>query len=367
MLRIEWISSRCREESLVQLRRSVSKKYSMRFSYRRLASVLPLQGYDMTPFCTVVIGMLSLGSIGSAYGQGFPTKPVTLIVPYVQGGTVDAMARLLAGRLTRQLGQPVTVENRPGSNGMIGNTVVARSDPDGHTLLIQSSTFLVTPLLIESLPYDVEKDFTPIASLGSAPMVLTVHRKLPVNTLSELLALAKAQPGKYAFSTAAFGSPGHLVTEALKKSSNLDIKIVPYKGTAPALAGVIVGDVSAMVDALPSSLSQIRAGKLKPLMITSAARVGHLPLVPTAAELGLRDFELTSWYGVWAPAHLPVSLRFKLQKEISSALHAEEVSKALIDQGMQVEVRTGDQFPMFLRAEREKLSRLVRASAITLE
>ncbi|RJF92822.1 tripartite tricarboxylate transporter substrate binding protein [Noviherbaspirillum saxi] len=280
---------------------------------------------------------------------------------------MDTIARLLAQRLSTQFGQQVIVDNRPGANGVIGSTSVYRSPADGYTLLIQTSTFLVTPMLLKNVPYTVEKDFTPISNLGSVPMIMTANPNLPYKNLAEFLSAAKTDSSKFTFSTAALGSPGHLAQEAIKRDAKISIPIVPYKGTGPALADVIGGHVSSTIDALPSSLPHIKSGKLKALAVTSAKRIPQMPEVPTVAESGLPGFEVTSWYGLFAPTGLPAPLAQKIQKEVAIAMKSESVSKALTDQGFVIQGSTPEELASHVKAENVKLGRLVKDAKINIE
>ena len=302
-----------------------------------------------------------------AHGQAYPTKVVRIVVPYPPGGTVDAVARTIAARLSESMGQQFIVDNRPGASGTIGSTAVARSPADGYTLLIQASTFVASPLLMGNVPYDVEKDFTAITNLGSVPLLVTAYPGTPAKNLKEFLAAIKADPKKYVFGTSAVGSASHLAEEAIKYEAKVDFTIVPYKGTAPALTDVMGGHISAMVDALPSTMPHVKSGKLKPLAVTTAKRVPSLPDVPTVAESGLDGFEMVSWYGMWAPPNLPPELVTKLQQEVAKALKSPQVAKALVEYGFMPSGSTPEEFKAYIRQQSAKYAKLIKAANIRLE
>ena len=302
-----------------------------------------------------------------AHGQAYPSKVVRIVVPYPPGGTVDAVARVIAQRLSESLGQQFIVDNRPGASGTIGSTAVAKSPADGYTLLVQASTFVASPLLMGNVPYDVEKDFTPVTNLGSVPLLVTAYPGTPAKNLKEFLVAIKADPKKYVFGTSAVGSASHLAEEAIKYEAKVDFTIVPYKGTAPALTDVMGGHISAMVDALPSTMPHVKSGKLKPLAVTTAKRVPSLPDVPTVAESGLDGFEMVSWYGLWAPPNLPPELVAKLQQEVAKALKSPQVAKALVEYGFMPSGSTPEEFKAYIRQESAKYAKLIKAANIRLE
>jgi tripartite-type tricarboxylate transporter receptor subunit TctC len=303
----------------------------------------------------------------AAHGQAYPNKVVRIVVPYPPGGTVDAVARTIAARLSESMGQQFIVDNRGGASGTIGSAAVAKSPADGYTLLIQASTFVASPLLMSNVPYNVEKDFTPITNLGSVPLLVTAYPGTPGKNLKEFLQAIKADPNKYVFGTSAVGSASHLAEEAIKYESKTDFRIVPYKGTAPALTDVMGGHISAMVDALPSTMPHVKSGKLKPLAVTTAKRVAALPDVPTVAESGLDGFEMVSWYGLWAPPNLPPDLVTKLQQEVVKALKSPQAAKALLDYGFVASGSTPEEFKAYIKQESAKYAKLIKAANIRLE
>lgn len=302
-----------------------------------------------------------------ALGQTFPNKPVRIVVPYPAGGTVDAVARVVAQRLSENLGQQFIVDNRPGASGTLGSKLVATAAPDGYTLLVQASTFVATPMLMSAKTYDIEKDFTAITQLGSVPMLVTAHPGVPAKDLKEFMAAIRKEPGKYTFGTSAVGSASHLAEEAIKHEGKLQFEIIPYKGTAPALTEVMGGHINAMVDALPSTLPHVKSGKLKPLAVTSAKRISALPDVPTVAESGLNGFEMVSWYGLWGPANMPAELTQRIQREVAKALASERAAKVLGEYGFTATASQPADFIAYIRQEKARFSTLIKASNIKLD
>ncbi|WP_244222922.1 Bug family tripartite tricarboxylate transporter substrate binding protein [Cupriavidus lacunae] len=302
-----------------------------------------------------------------AFGQTYPNKPVRIVVPYPAGGTVDAVTRVVAQRLSENLGQQFIVDNRPGASGTLGSKLVATSAPDGYTLLVQASTFVATPMLMSSKTYDIEKDFTAITQLGSVPMLVTAHPGVPARDLKEFMAAIRKEPGKYTFGTSAVGSASHLAEEAIKHESKLQFEIIPYKGTAPALTEVMGGHINAMVDALPSTLPHVKSGKLKPLAVTSAKRIAVLPDVPTVAESGLTGFEMVSWYGLWGPARMPAELTQRIRNEVAKALASEKTVKVLGEYGFSATASQPADFTTYIRQEKARFSTLIREANIKLD
>ena len=321
----------------------------------------------MKKFAGALFAAAALCAPMVVHGQTYPSKVVRIVVPYPPGGTVDAVARVIAQRLSESLGQQFIVDNRPGASGTIGSTAVAKSPADGYTLLVQASTFVASPLLMGNVPYDVEKDFTPVTNLGSVPLLVTAYPGTPAKNLKEFLAAIKAEPKKYVFGTSAVGSASHLAEEAIKYEAKVDFTIVPYKGTAPALTDVMGGHINAMVDALPSTMPHVKSGKLKPLAVTTAKRVPALPDVPTVAESGLDGFEMVSWYGLWAPPSLPPELVTKLQQEVAKALKSPQVAKALVEYGFVPSGSTPEEFKAYIKQESAKYAKLIKAANIRLE
>lgn len=314
------------------------------------------------------IVVLALGSpIGIAVAQQYPAKPVRIVVPAPPGGLSDVVARALSLHLQERLGQPFVIDNRAGASGVIGSDFVAKSAPDGYTLLVFPSIFVITPLLVKSVPYDVLKDFTPVSQLGTVPLVLVVHPEVPAANLREFIAIAKANPGKYAFGASGLGSVGHLTAERIQREAGLNLLIVPYKGAAPAVIDLIGGRVSIMIDPVPNFIEHIKAGKLKPIAVSTRDRVSALPDVPTLAESGLAGFEDGSWYGLWGPARMPRDVVNALNREITDGLKTTRVTERLVSQGLVPIGSRSEDFGAFINAEIAKYSRVIKDANIKVE
>ncbi|MEI6304135.1 MAG: tripartite tricarboxylate transporter substrate binding protein [Betaproteobacteria bacterium] len=300
--------------------------------------------------------------------QAYPNKTVRIVVPYPPGGTVDVVARVVAQRLTEQMGQQFIVENRAGANGTVGSDFVAKAAPDGYTLLVQASIFAANPLFLPNVPYDVQKDFTPVSNIGSVPLLVTAHPGVPAKNLREFIALVKADVKKYSFATSGLGSAGHLSEETIKRQAGIpDLLIVPYKGAGPAITDTVGGQVSALIDPLPSSYPQVKAGKLTALAVTSARRVSFMPDVPTVAESGLPGFEMVSWYGLWGPAGLPREISSRLVIEVGKAVRSQLATDRLGEQGFDPVGSTSEQFAAYIRDEITRYARIVKEANIKAE
>ena len=275
---------------------------------------------------------LALATVPGALAQ-YPTKPVRIIVPFPPGGPVDGVARQIAQRLSESTGQNFLVENRAGGNSAIGSDAVAKSAPDGYTLLINASIFAINPHLVK-VPYDVQKDFTPVALLAKGPLVVTVTPGLEAKDVVALIAYGKANPGKLAFAIGSNGSAGHLSTELFKRQAGLDLLIVPYKGSTPAYADLMSGQIQGFIEPVLGALPLIKSGRIRALAVTSAKPLGALPGVRTVAESGLPGFEFYVWYGLWGPAGLPKDVVDKLNAEVNKALASPVDARALREPGI---------------------------------
>ena len=304
----------------------------------------------------------------AALAQSYPAKSVRIVVPYPPGGTVDVVARVVAQRLTEQMGQQFIVENRAGANGTVGSDYVSKSAPDGYTLLVQASIFAANPLFLPNVPYDVQKDFTPISHIGWVPLLVTAHPSVPAKNLREFIALVKADVKKYTFATSGLGSAGHLSEETIKRQAGVpELLIVPYKGAGPALTDLIGGQVSSLIDPLPSSYPQVKAGKLTALAVTSAKRVSFMPDVPTVAESGLPGFEMVSWYGLWGPPGLPKDISARLLAEVAKAVRSRLATERLGEQGFEPVDSTSEQFAAYIKDEIGRYARIVKEANIKAE
>ena len=299
-----------------------------------------------------------------AFGQAWPAKPVRIVVPYPPGGPVDISARLLAPKLQQALGQPFLVENKPGAGGNIGADFVAKSAPDGYTIGMGAiATHAINPALMANVPYDPIRDFRHLALVVQVPNVLVVNPELPARSVKELIALAKAQPGKLDFASGSTGSTGHLAGELFKQMTGTYMVHIPYKGAPPAVADLLAGRVHLMFDNLASALPNVRAGKLRALAVTTLRRSSALPDLPTLDEAGLKGFDMTTWWGVMGPAKLPPDVAQRLSAEILKALDSADVKERLRAMGMEGSpVRTPEQFTAFVEAEAKLYARLVKVS-----
>lgn len=313
-------------------------------------------------FVRTLLATALLGASAMAMAQAWPTRPVKMIIPFPPGGTLDAVGRMLAQKLTEQTGQTFLVDNKPGAQGMIGGDAVAKAPADGYTLLFNASTFTTAPMTVKTAPYDVTRDFVPVALVAKAPLSVAINKDLPVKDLKGLIAYGKANPGKLAFAIGSTGSAGHLSTELLRRSGNLDLLIVPYKGTAPAFQDLIGGQINGFVDPILGSYNFYKSGMLKVIAVTSAARVSTLPEVPTVGET-IPGYEFYSWYGVWGPAKLPLDIAQRLNTEVNKALNGEMRDK-LVQQGLLVAGGSMDEFARFQKDDMARSAKIIAEGGI---
>lgn len=305
--------------------------------------------------------MLALPVLVSA--QGYPTKPIRLIVPLAASGGMDTTARGISQPLSGRLKQSVVVDNRPGAGGAIGAELVARADPDGYTLLMASASFVVHPLLYRA-HYDPLKDFVPVTQASRQPYVLIVHPSVPVTSVRELVAYAKANPGKLNYASAGNGSLIHLTTELFKVATGIDIVHVPYKGMGATYTDMLAGRIQTAFPSIISALPHIKAGKLRALGVTSRTRAPALPDTPTVQEAGVAGFEVTQWYGVLAPAKTPGALVSKLQKEIAAVLRLPEIGQRMAGEGSEPVGSTPAEFAAHVKGEVKKWGDVIRQAKI---
>jgi tripartite-type tricarboxylate transporter receptor subunit TctC len=303
-----------------------------------------------------------------ASAQSYPNRSIRLVVPFPAAGTTDILARAVAQKLTESLGQSVVVDNRPGAAGNIGSDLVAKSPPDGYTLLMGTvGTHAINPSLYSKMPYDHIKDFVPVVLVAGVPNVLVVNPALPINSVADLIKLAKEKPGTINFASSGSGTSIHLSGELFKTMAGVDMTHVPYKGSAPALTDLMGGQVQIMFDNLPSSLAQIRAGKLRAIAVTSMTRAPALPNVPTISESGLPGFEASSWFGVLAPAGTPAPIVARINAEVNKWLQSADAREKLLSQGAEAAGGSPEQFATFIRAETEKWAKVVKASGAKVD
>lgn len=298
----------------------------------------------------------------------YPDKPIRLVVPFPPGGPTDMVARPLAQFLGERLKQQIIVDNRGGAGGGIGAELVAKAPADGYTLIMATvGTHAINAALYKRLPYDPVKDFTPISLVAAAPVALVVNPSVPAKSVADLIALAKARPGALNFGSAGNGTPGHLTGEMFRAATGADLKHVPYKGSAPAIADLLGGQTQLMFDPLQSVLPQVRAGRLRLLAVSSSTRSPAAPDVPTFAEAGLKDFEATAWWGVFAPANLPRDIATRLNAEINAVIRSEGFRALLVPQGVTVNGDTPAEFAQFQQRELAKWGRAVRDSGASID
>ncbi len=312
---------------------------------------------------TLAAALLALGA--GAWAQAYPSKPVTVIIPFPPGGTLDVVGRMLAQRLGEQMGQTFVIENRPGGQGTIGGIAVAKAPADGYTLLFNASAFTTTPATMKNPPYDVAKDFTAVALVAKAPLAIAVNNKLPFSDVKGMLAYAKANPGKMTFAIGSAASAGHLSTELLKRAGGLDYVIVPYKGSAPAYQDLVGGQIDAFIDPILGSAGFAKAGQLKVIGVTSKARVPNQPDMPTVGET-VPGFEFYSWYGLWGPANLPKDIATRLNAEVNKAL-AGDMREKLTQQGLLLTPGSIDDFVKFQHDDMALTGKIIADGKIRAE
>ena len=316
--------------------------------------------------CAFAIGLLA--PFENAGAQSPAGKQIRLIVPFPAGGPTDIVARPLAQMLAEVLKSAVVIDNRGGAGGSLGADAVAKSAPDGSTLLMGTvGTHAINPSLYKKLPYDAERDFTPIALVAMAPVTIVVHPSQPVNNVAELVALAKQMPGKLNYGSAGPGTPGHLTGEMFKTVAGIDIQHVPYRGSAPAVTDLVGGQIQLMFDPLQSVLSNVQGGKLRPIAVSSKVRSSALPNTPTIAESGYEGFETTAWWGVFAPAKLPSAIAEKFGGDIERIVRSEVFARNLEPLGVTPTALIGRPFAQFQAAELVKWGKAVRDSGATAD
>jgi len=305
---------------------------------------------------------------GPACAQGYPSKPVRLIVPYPPGGGTDIFARLVGAKLSEALGQPFVIEQRPGAAGVIGADVAAKAAPDGYTIVIgQASNLAINVSLMKKLPYDPVRDFAPITRVAMSPNLLVVHPSLPVRSVKDLVALAKARPGAINYASAGSGSPGHLAAEYFRKIAGIDVVHIPYKGATPAMLDVIAGHVSYYFTSPVSAQPFVAAGRLRQVAVTSAKRFPPLPDVPAIAESGYRDIDMVAWWGLLAPAGTPADIINRLHGPAVKALNAPDLKERLAGQGAMVYTDTPAEFGAYIKSEIANWAKIVAASGAHLD
>jgi tripartite-type tricarboxylate transporter receptor subunit TctC len=306
--------------------------------------------------------------LAPAAAAEYPARPVSLLVAFTPGGPSDVLARILGKKIGELLGQPIVIENRPGAGGNIAAELTARAAPDGYTLLMGNNSILATNAsLYKKVGYDAEKDFAPISLIGSQANILVVNPALPVKSMAELIALAKAKPGQLDFASSGYGAAAHLSGELFKAQAHVDIVHVAYKGAAPALQDVIAGHVQMMFATAASVVGHIKDGLVRPLAVTTLTRTAVLPDIPTVAELGLPGFDATTWHGLVAPAGTPPEVIEALHRAAITALNDPETRKALIGLGVDVVGSSPQEFTAYIKSEIPKWKAVVQAAGAKLD
>jgi tripartite-type tricarboxylate transporter receptor subunit TctC len=321
--------------------------------------------------CATLSLVLGLAASETALAQGsvagFPDGPIKLVVPYPPGGSTDPVARLLAADVATRLGQPVVVDNKPGAAGSIGTEFVVRAPADGYTLLLHTSVIATDPTFKKTLPYDVRRDLAPITLAVNGPYLLVVNPTLPVKNVAELIAYAKANPGKLNYGSAGQGSSGHLIGELFKMSAGIDMVHVPYKGGGPSITGLMGNEVQVLFDTISGSRALAESGRLRALAVTSPQRSPAMPDVPTVSESGLRDFSVVYWLGIFAPAKTRPEVVDKLYSTFKVSLDSPLVRAKLIEQGQSVQALSPVEFAKVLDSDIQRWKTVIESARITVE
>jgi tripartite-type tricarboxylate transporter receptor subunit TctC len=313
----------------------------------------------------VILGMV-IASVANA--QTYPVKPVRLVSPYPPGGANDILARIIGQKLGEGMGQQIVIENRSGATGNIGAEFVAKAAPDGYTLLMgQASNLTINVSLMSKMPYDPVKDLAPVTLVATTPNLLVVHPSLPVGTVKDLVALAKAKPGTINYASSGSGSAGHLAAELFKKVAHIDMVHIPYKGAAPALTDVVAGEAQLYFTSPISAQPFVRGGRLRMIAVTSLKRSPSMPAIPTVAESGYPDFDVVSWWGILTPAAVSKEIITRLHTEISKVLALPEIKAKFSDQGADVASDTPEQFAAYIKTEITKWGKLIRELGVKSE
>ena len=302
-----------------------------------------------------------------AQAPEWPSRPVRFIVPYPPGGPTDIMGRIIAQAVQGPLGQPFVVENRAGANGLIGSEQAARAAPDGSTFLVNASAHVIVPHLTPNMPIDVLADFAPVTNIAAVPLWLVVNPALPVRSVSDFIAYARANPGKIAYASSSQGGAPHLAGELFKLMTGTDLVHVPYRGSGPAGQDLIAGTVQAMFDSVPASAGAVRDGRLRALGVTTRNRIAPFPDLPTIAEAGVPGYEISTWYGIWAPARTPPAIIARLQQAVASAARNPETRARFDALGAEPVADSPEDYARFVRAEFDRWGKLVRDARIKLD
>jgi tripartite-type tricarboxylate transporter receptor subunit TctC len=311
--------------------------------------------------------VIVLACSSGALAQGWPNRPIRMVVPYTPGGYTDLMARLVGQKISEALGQPIIFENKPGANAIIGTDVVAKAAPDGYTFGTVIAAHAVNATLNPKLPYDTLKDFTYVSLMSVAPLIMIAHPSLPANNVNELIALAKAKPGELNFASSGVGAAAHLTMEMFKSRARIDMQHIPYKGTAGALQDTIGGRVNVMFDVVGPLMPQVRSGHAKAIVVTAKERIPAAPDVPTMAEQGVADFVSGTWAGIIAPAGTPKEIVDRIAAEAKKALADPALKEKLVEQGIVAVGGTPEEFRAFVAEEIVRWSKVITDAGIKME
>ncbi len=311
-----------------------------------------------------VMAVVLAGFVAIAVAQDYPVKPVRVVVAAAPGGGTDFVARVMNVQLNERFGQPVVIDNRGGAGGTVGTDIVAKALPDGYTILMVFVNFAIQPSLYAKLPYDSARDFSPLSTLATTPLVLVVQPQFAAKSVRELIALAKAPGSRLNYAAPGVGSLGHLAGELFKNMTGAEMVHIAYKGGGPAIAAVMAGEVQAYFSTMPAALTQVKAGRLRALGVTSLARVATEPSIPTIAESGVPGYDVTGWFGALAPANTPRDVVTRLNRAIVAALAVPEIREHMAGEGLEPSASTPEQFAAIIKADIAKWQRVIRAANI---
>ena len=316
-------------------------------------------------FAVIAVAAASMCALPAANAQRYPDHPIKLIVPVPPGGGVDILSRAIGGKMAQSMGQPVVVENKAGASAAIGTEALAKSPPDGYTIMMGYSAHATNPIFSSSLPYDTNRDFAAIAHVGYIPLILVVNASSPYMTVKDLIDAARAKPGQLQFASGGAGAGAHLSGELLKSTAGVDIVHVPYKGNAPALNDLLGGQVTMMFDTITTALPHVKSGKLRALAVTSPKRSPLAPELPTMIEAGLPGFDISAWYVVFAPANVPKDVIHRLNSEINKAIADPDMRKTLGEQGVEFTGGTPEEADRFVKGEIDRWAKIIKTRGMS--
>ena len=344
--------------------RRVNLSSQLGFSRFAALNCLPAMTRTLLLAALALVGLVP----AAARAENYPSRTVTVVVPFPAGGSVDGVARILVQKLNETAGQHFIVENRAGgASGIVGANAVAKAAPDGYTLLLSASVHVINPFLYKNVPYDVTRDFTPVALLAEGPLIVSTTPSVVPDNLKDFFALVRKDPQKFTFGATTIGSASHLAIELLKLDAGLDTLVVAYKGTAPALTDLMSGQIQLLADPMLSSLPLAQGGKIKALGITSLKRAAAAPDIPTVEESGMTGFAFVSWYGLWGPKNLPTNVSNKLQADIAKVLALPDVKARLNGLGFDPIGSGGERFADYVRDEMAKYEKIIKDAKISVE